>query len=222
MEYCQSMTLLEYIKNHSKTGINNKTMYYFIYQIIKSLARIHENKIVHRNINPENIFIVNENSVKIGDFSSAKEIPSSKFKRIINQNNKLILSQSTGNIAKEVNNCMNEKDNDSDKENSESTLYWSPEQEQGRPVNKKSDIYAVGLVLYIMCECFSTEKEIKNAIIELKKKNIISNKVKNLYNLQYKLILKMVEKEPINRPDCEKLLTSEEMNQWKAIVEENN
>ena len=101
-------------------------------------------------------------------------------------------------------------------------IEWSPEQERGKPVNKKSDIYTVGLLLYVMFECFCNEKEIKNAITELKKKNIISNKVKNLYNLQYKLILKMIEKEPINRPDCKQLLTSEEMSQWKVIIEENN
>ena len=221
MEYCQGMTLLEYIINHSKTGIDIKTMYTFTYQIIKSLARIHENKIVHRDINPENIFIDNENSIKIGDFSSAKEIQSSKKrKRMIS--NKMILSQSMGNIAQEANNCKNEIEIDLDKDNNGSTLYWSPEQEQGRPINKKSDIYAVGLVLYAMCECFSNEKEIRQGIINLKMKKIITDKVKNLYNLQYNLILKMIENEPGDRPDCEKLLECDEMKHWKMMAEENN
>ena len=222
MEYCQGMTLLEYIKDHSKTGINNKTLYTFTYQIIKSLARIHENKIVHRDINPENIFIDNENSIKIGDFSSAKEIPSTKFKKKIYLNNRMILSQSTGNIAKDANNFNDEIEIDSDKDISGSRLYWSPEQEQGLSVNKKSDIYAVGLVLYVMCECFSTDKEIKKGIMDLKRKNIFSEKVKNLYKLQYNLILQMIEYDPNDRPDCEQLLDSEEMTKWKNMVEENN
>ena len=220
MEYCQGKTLLEYIIDHSKTGIDIKTMYSITYQIIKSLARIHENKIVHRDINPENIFIDNENSIKIGDFSSAKEIQSSKINKKIICKSKMIQSQSMGNIAQEANNNINEID--LDKENIGSTLYWSPEQEQGRQVNKKSDIYAVGLVLYAMCECFSNEKEIKKGIINLKMKNIISDKVKNLYNLQYNLILKMIENEPVDRPDCEKLLDCDEMKKWKMMIEENN
>ena len=222
MEYCQGMTLLEYIKNHSKTGINNKTLYTFTYQIIKSLARIHENKIVHRDINPENIFIDNENSIKIGDFSSAKEIPPTKFKKKQNLNNRMMLSQSTGNIAKEAQNCKDEIEIDSDKDMSGSRLYWSPEQEQGISVNKKSDIYAVGLVLYVMCECYGSDKEIKKGIMDLKRKNIFSEKVKNLYKLQYNLILQMIEYEPNDRPDCEQLLDSEEMTKWKNMVEENN
>ncbi len=40
-------------------------------------------------------------------------------------------------------------------------IEWSPEQERGKPVNKKSDIYAVGLLLYVMFECFCNEKELK-------------------------------------------------------------
>lgn len=222
MEYCQGMTLKEYIKNHSKTGINMKTMYTFTYQIIKSLARIHENKIVHRDINPENIFIDNENSIKIGDFSSAKEIKNLKSKRKVNLYKNIILSQSTGNIAVELKKFNGEKDFDIEKENSSSTLFWSPEQEQGKLVNKKTDIYAVGLVLYVMCECYGSEKEIIKGITDLKKKNIFSEKVQKEYKLQYKLILQMIKKEPIDRPDCGFLLESDEMNKWKEMVEENN
>ena len=224
MEYCRGMTLLQFIKNHSKTGIDNKTMYTFTYQIIKSLARIHENKIVHRAINPENIFIDNEASIKIGDFSSAKEIQPTKFKKKFHKKlkNKIIQSLSTGNIAKDANDSKEEKDYDSDKDYFGSTLYWSPEQEQGSSINKKSDIYSVGLILYIMCECYESENAIKEAIINFKKKNIISDKVKKIYKLQYKLILKMTEFEPEDRPDCEKLLDSEEMKNWKGTTYENN
>ena len=222
MEYCQGMTLKEYIKNHSETGINNKIMYSFTYQIIKSLARIHENKIVHRDINPENIFIDSDNSIKIGDFSSAKEIQTSKNKRKYNLNTNMIQSLSTGNIAEEVKKYKEEKEIDSDKENNGSTLYWSPEQELGKKVNNKNDIYAVGLVLYVMCECYDSEKALKKGLTELKKKNIFSEKIKKEYNLQYNLILKMIKKEPVDRPDCEKLLESDEMIKWKEMVEENN
>jgi serine/threonine protein kinase len=219
MEFIQGLTLSEYINNHSKIGINNKILYTFTYQIIKSLSRIHENKIVHRDINPDNIFIDNENSIKIGDFSSAKEIESSKYKKKINKNNKIKLSLSTGILHEQEENESNDE-KDLDKENWESSIYWSPEQEQGSPANQKSDIYSVGLVLYIMCECLGSEKERKKSIIRLKTKNIISDKVKNLYNLQYKLILKMIDYEPENRPNCKQLLDSDEMKKWKNMVDE--
>jgi serine/threonine protein kinase len=74
MEFCQQMTLAQYIEDHSNTKINNKVIYTFTYQLIKSLAKIHSKNIIHANINPENIFVINEDSIKIGDFSSAKDI----------------------------------------------------------------------------------------------------------------------------------------------------
>ena len=58
--------------------------------------------------------------------------------------------------------------------------------------------------------------------MDLKRKNIFSEKVKNLYKLQYNLILQMIEYDPNDRPDCEQLLDSEEMTKWKNMVEENN
>ena len=139
---------------------------------------------------------------KIGDFSSAKEIQTSKNKRKYNLNTNMIQSLSTGNIAEEVKKYKEEKEIDSDKENIGSTLYWSPEQELGKKVNNKNDIYAVGLVLYVMCECYDSEKALKKGLTELKKKNIFSEKIKKEYNLQYNLILKMIK--------------------WKEMVEENN
>ena len=73
-----------------------------------------------------------------------------------------------------------------------------------------------------MCECYGSEKEIIKGITDLKKKNIFSEKVQKEYKLQYKLILQMIKKEPIDRPDCGFLLESDEMNKWKEMVEENN
>jgi serine/threonine protein kinase len=158
MEYCQGLNLSEYINNNIKTGINNKIIYLFTYQIIKSLAKIHENKIVHRGINPENIFVINESQIKIGGFSSAKEIKSSIHINKVNKKKKIMYSQSTGNLGIFANNLQ---ENNLDKENFGHSLYLSPEQEQGYQVTKKSDIYSAGLVIYTMCECIEKSKRQK-------------------------------------------------------------
>ena len=55
MEFCQQMTLAQYIEDHSKIKLSNKVIYTFTYQLIKSLAKIHSKNIIHANINPENI-----------------------------------------------------------------------------------------------------------------------------------------------------------------------
>ena len=217
MEYCQGLNLSEYINNNIKNGINNKIIYLFAYQIIKSLAKIHENKIVHRGINPENIFVINESQIKIGGFSSAKEIKSTIHIKKVNKNKKMIYSQSTGNLGDLTNNLQ---ENDFDKENFGHSLYLSPEQEQGYQVTKKSDIYSAGLIIYTMCECLEKSKRQKS-IIDLKKKKIVSEEFKKLYDIQYKLILKMIEDDPENRPNCDILLNSEEMKKWKNSLDDN-
>ena len=217
MEYCQGLNLSEYINNNIKNGINNKIIYLFAYQIIKSLAKIHENKIVHRGINPENIFVINESQIKIGGFSSAKEIKSTIHIKKVNKNKKMIYSQSTGNLGDLTNNLQ---ENDFDKENFGHSLYLSPEQEQGYQVTKKSDIYSAGLIIYTMCECLEKSKRQKS-IMDLKKKKIVSEEFKKLYDIQYKLILKMIEDDPENRPNCDILLNSEEMKKWKNSLDDN-
>ena len=214
MEFCQEITLGKYIEDHSIIKINNKVIYTFTYQLIKSLAKIHSKNIIHANINPENIFVINEDSIKIGDFSSAKDIEL-KFKKTINKYSKVSLSQSYQNL-------MELSTNDEIETNHiEESLYSSPEQNKGTVVSKKSDVYSVGLVLYEMCECFPDEDKRNKGIKLLKKNKTFEEKFKKEYELQCKLILKMIEDDEDKRPSCEELLKSSEMQNWKFSFNEN-
>lgn len=213
MEYCQEMTLAQYIQNNSNNKIKNKVIYTFTYQLIKSLAKIHAKNIIHANINPENIFVINEESIKIGDFSSAKDIEL-KFKKNLNNCNK-VLSQSYQNIM-EIN------DNEEIETNHrEGSLYSSPEQKKGSGISKKSDIYSVGLVLYEMCECFNDDDKRNKKIKYLKKYKTFEDKFQKDYELQCNLILQMIEDDEDKRPSCEELLESKEMQTWKSSISEN-
>ena len=70
MEYCDGLTLENYIKEHSNKNIERKIIYTYIKQILKGLKKLHKNGIIHRDIKPGNIFIKNE-QIKIGDFGLA-------------------------------------------------------------------------------------------------------------------------------------------------------
>ena len=218
MEFCQQMTLAQYIEDHSNTKINNKVIYTFTYQLIKSLAKIHSKNIIHANINPENIFVINEDSIKIGDFSSAKDIEL-KFKKKVSKynTNKLPLSQSYQNIMELMNN-----DDNIETDYIGESLYSSPEQNKGNGVSKKSDIYSVGLVLYEMCECFPDDEKRNKGINFLKKNKVFGEKFRREYELQCRLILQMIEDDQDKRPSCDELLENKDMQDWKYLVSNEN
>ena len=70
MEYCDGLTLEQYIKQYAGKSIDRKIIYNFTSQILKSLVKIHSTGIIHRDIKPCNIFIKND-QIKIGDFGLA-------------------------------------------------------------------------------------------------------------------------------------------------------
>ena len=157
--------------------------------------------------------LINEDSIKIGDFSSAKDIEL-KFKKKVNKynNNKLPLSQSCQNIL-EYNN-----DDNIETDYIGESLYSSPEQKKGKGVGKKSDIYSVGLVLYEMCECFPDDEKRNKGINFLKKNKIFNEKFRKEYELQCRLILQMIEDDQDKRPSCDELLENKDMLNWKFFV----
>ena len=70
MEYCDGLTLENYINEHSSKAIERKIIYKYTKQILKGLKKLHKRGIIHRDIKPGNIFIKNE-QIKIGDFGLA-------------------------------------------------------------------------------------------------------------------------------------------------------
>jgi len=70
MEYCDGLTLQNFINLNSNKSIERKIIFNYIKQILKGLKKLHKNGIIHRDIKPGNIFIKNE-QIKIGDFGLA-------------------------------------------------------------------------------------------------------------------------------------------------------
>ena len=73
MEYCNCGKLADFIENNKgKENINEDILLKIIYNICLGLNEIHSKNIIHRDLNPNNIFMNEEYDIKIGDFGISK------------------------------------------------------------------------------------------------------------------------------------------------------
>ena len=74
MEYVENRNLKQFIRKYKKAKelIEEKTIRAIIEQICICLKEIHKNKIIIGNLTPYNIFINDNNKIKIGDFNISK------------------------------------------------------------------------------------------------------------------------------------------------------
>src|SRR5882724_8150086 len=100
-------------------------------QVASALAAAHETGIVHRDIKPENIMLRPDGYVKVLDFGIAKLAEQELPVTIPKDEAILLVETNLGSILGTV-------------------RYMSPEQACGAPVDKGTDIWSLGVVLYEM------------------------------------------------------------------------
>jgi serine/threonine protein kinase len=113
-------------------------------QIVEALDAAHERGIVHRDLKPANIKIRDDGTVKVLDFGLAKALDST---------DRLHGTQNNSDAA--MPDAMNSPTMTSPAMTSMGMIlgtaaYMSPEQAKGRPVDKRADIWAFGVVFYEM------------------------------------------------------------------------
>ena len=93
-----------------------------------ALAAAHEKGIVHRDLKPANVMVTNEGRVKVLDFGLAKDV------RAANLNDATLTSASHTLVGVVMG----------------TPAYMSPEQTSGRPLDHRTDIFSLGVVLHEM------------------------------------------------------------------------
>src|SRR5206468_8494031 len=101
-------------------------------QVGTALAAAHESGVVHRDIKPENIMLRPDGYVKVLDFGIAKLAESAFAKAAADRAGSMTLAETNlGSIMGTV-------------------RYMSPEQARGAQVDKRTDVWSLGVVLYEM------------------------------------------------------------------------
>ena len=81
MEYCNCSNLSDFISNkkqESNNLIDENILCKIIYNICLSVQEIHSKEIIHRDLNPNNIFMHEDYNIKIGDFGISKHCDNTK------------------------------------------------------------------------------------------------------------------------------------------------
>jgi serine/threonine protein kinase len=101
-------------------------------QIADALEAAHEQGIIHRDLKPANIKVRPDGVVKVLDFGLAKAVNGDRSGPNLSQASSLTLDPTGEGIVLGT------------------AAYMSPEQARGKPVNKRTDIWAFGCVLFEM------------------------------------------------------------------------
>jgi Tol biopolymer transport system component/tRNA A-37 threonylcarbamoyl transferase component Bud32 len=121
MEYLEGRTLDEFVR---KGGMPLDRFLPLVTQIVDAVVAAHRHGIVHRDLKPRNVMVLDGDRVKVLDFGLAKlrEAPDAATlpTRELTGEGRIV-----GTVA-----------------------YMSPEQAEGKPVDERSDVFALGIILY--------------------------------------------------------------------------
>ena len=188
MQLCDGTTLEKWLlQPEKKKGKKNLQESLKIFkQIVKGVCHIHGRGLVHRNLKPNNIFVLHSGLVKIGDFGLAKYLQECLLKKT-NPNYE----------AAKKSACVDME---------QASLYASPEQIFNSKYDQKGDIYSLGVVLFeLVAPTFVTSTERVLVLSQLKKREIPEEMLKN-FPKEIEIV-KMCLDKPGSRPTAQELLS---------------
>jgi serine/threonine-protein kinase len=168
MEYVEGETLKDKIRREERLG-GAETVRIGL-QLLAAVEYAHRNRVIHRDIKPQNVMLDRDGNVKVMDFGIARAGDSGMTE--------------AGSILG-------------------TAQYLAPEQAKGQPVDERSDLYSVGIVLYEMLTGAVPFKGDTAVTVALKHVNEVPREpaqvVPGLPYALNQIVLKAVAKDPADR-----------------------
>lgn len=120
LEYIEGRTLHDILREQTKVDLD--TAFDYLEQMLAGLKAAHDQGIVHRDLKPGNIMLTGDGVVKLLDFGLAKLLsgPSDHTQPQLTNTGAMLGTPE----------------------------YMSPEQARGKPVDERSDLYSIGVILH--------------------------------------------------------------------------
>lgn len=225
MELCD-FTIKDYLMTWAEYDSIDEKINILI-QIIKGLEYIHSKNIIHRDIKPDNIFLITNNlnpetnkyQVKIGDFGLCKkyigfETNKKKKENEVNKLEKLLVDYDSSsfetnylvdNLYSNFKSSLSIVSTESMNSYVGTGIYRAPEINT-KKYDSKIDIYSLGIIMIELFINPKTESE-KIFLISKFKKSKNLNLLEKIENLEIrKMIFNIIINEPNNRPSLSDIL----------------
>ena len=82
MEFVQGISLRQYLESRNQT-MSFTEAWNFLLPVMEALEKVHQNKLIHRDISPDNFIIKEDGSIKLLDFGSAREYAEEKTMTVL-------------------------------------------------------------------------------------------------------------------------------------------
>ena len=191
MGLCDGGDLQEFLKKRNKQNkIKEPLVWHLFIQICKGMAYMHSKRILHRDLKTANIFLSNTNDPK----RPKVKIGDLGVARVLD-NSSSFAQTMVG-----------------------TPYYLSPELCEDKPYNNKSDVWALGCVLYEMCSLTHPFEANNQGALILK---IVRGKYPSLSTDEYSgalrhLVTCLLSRSPMRRPTVQQVLDLEVVRSWAA------
>lgn len=179
MEYLRGRTMMQLIRDKGKLSATRSLR--LVDQVLKSLEEAHAHGIVHRDIKPDNIFLVDGRE---GDFAKVLDFGIAKGERLADANAGGDAGpQTRGDLVVGT------------------PEYMAPEQARGVKVDARADLWACGVVLY---ECMTgrlpfTGDTPVEVLVSLLERQVPSPEPGMIHPAAWQVVEKALQKKPENR-----------------------